>query len=296
MTPEGTPPSGAAPWTEEEAIAALAVRAVTHDLAADPGPPWPAPGGAAAFLARHFRPDPPQEIVFTGYYEPVVEAALARGGGFDHPLYALPEGPRPSRAEIAAGALAGRGLELAWLRDPLEAFLLQVQGSARLAIAGGGELRLGHAGGNGRPYRSIGAELIRRGAIAPEAMGIAAIRAWARAHPAEVPDLLLHNPSFAFFRPVDLPPASGPIGAMGRPVTAGRSLAVDPAEVPLGALVWVEFDAPIRLRRLMVAQDTGGAIRGARADIFTGTGRAAGRLAGRLRHPGRLAVLRPVGA
>lgn len=277
--------------------AALAAFAATFDLTGWRDlAPLPAPGGAADFFARRFRPDPPRDVLFTGYYEPVMEAALAPGAGFDHPLYAAPADPRVTRAAIAQGALAGQGLEIAWLRDPLEAFLMQVQGSGRLALAGGGRMRLAYAARNGRPYRSIGAELIRRGAIAPGDMGLAAIRAWAAAHPAEVPELLLHNPSFVFFRRLDLPEDQGPQGSMGRPVTAWRSLAVDPAVVPLGAPVWVELDEPLPVRRLMIAQDTGSAIRGARADIFTGTGESAAEMAGRLRHPGRITVLRPAGA
>lgn len=281
-------------WPDAEASEALAVYSATADLTCW-GAPLPVPGAAEAFFATRFRADPPRDMFFTGYFEPVAEAALRPGGGFDHPLYATPADPVLSRSAIAAGALAGQGLEIAWLRDPLEAFLLQLQGSGRLRIAGGGAIRLGYAARNGFPYRSIGAELIRRGAIPAEAMSLAAIRAWAAAHPGEVPELLLHNPSFVFFRTLDLPEDQGPPGSMGRPVTAWRSLAVDPAVVPLGAPVWVELDGPVPLRRLMVAQDTGSAICGARVDIFTGTGAPAGEAAGRIRHPGRITVLRPAG-
>lgn len=280
-------------WEADDLEGALAALSATADHL---------PGLSSALprdrdgLARAMRCGPPQSVGFTGYYEPVVEAALAPGAGFDHPLYALPPHPHLSRAEIAAGALAGRGLEIAWLRDPLEAFLMQVQGSGRLRIAGRPDLRLGYAGANGLPYRSIGAELIRRGAIAPADIGLGAIRDWAAQHPDAVPGLLLHNPSFVFFRRLDLAPDLGPLGSLGRSVTPWRSLAVDPAVVPLGSPVWVELDEPLRLRRLMVAQDTGSAIRGARADIFTGTGPEAGEIAGRIRHAGRITVLRPAGA
>lgn len=277
-------------WPDPDPAEAVAAYLLTA------GPGWPRPEGRspAEFLARAFQPDAPRDVLFTGYFEPVLAARRAPGDGFCHPLYASPGDLRLSRAEIEAGALTGQGLEIAWLRDPLDAFLLQVQGSGRMETPEG-PLRLNFAARNGLPYRSIGAELIRRGAIAPERMSLATIRDWAAAHPGEVPGLLRHNPSFVFFRTVDLPADCGPRGSLGASVTPWRSLAVDPLLVPLGSPVWVELDGPRPLRQILIAQDTGSAIRGARADIFTGTGPEAGIIAGAINHRGRITVLRPGG-
>jgi membrane-bound lytic murein transglycosylase A len=264
---------------------------------AAPGWPRPAPGQSAAAFLAGFRRTVPQDgtpSLITGYYEPEIEARAVPGAGFDHPLYRLPPDPGFSHAEIAAGALAGQGLELAWIADPVDAFFLQVQGSGRLRLPDG-VLRLGYAGKNGHPYRSLGREMIARGLIAESEISARAIRDWLAAHPDQVTDLLLANPSFVYFRPLDLAPDDGPIGTAGVPLTTMRSLAVDPAHIPLGALVLLETRiGGAEIRRLMVAQDTGGVIKGAqRADIFFGTGHAAGEAAGQQNAPGRLTVLLP---
>lgn len=263
---------------------------------APPDGPRPAPGQEAAFFAA-FRATVPQDgspPLVTGYYEPEIEARLAPEDGFRHPLYVLPETPGFSHAEIAAGALAGQGHEIAYVADPVDAFFLQVQGSGRLRLPDG-VLRLGYAGKNGHPYRSLGREMIARGLLPADGISARAIRDWLTAHPDETPGLLLTNPSFVYFRPLDLAPEDGPIGTAGVPLTAMRSLAVDPAHIPLGALVLLETRiAGVEVRRLMVAQDTGGVIKGAqRADIFFGTGDAAGEAAGQQNAPGRLTVLMP---
>ncbi|WP_413876844.1 MltA domain-containing protein [Albidovulum sp.] len=230
----------------------------------------------------------------TGYYEPEVDGALERDDVFCHPLHAAPEevpaGGWFSRAEIVAGdLLAGR--ELVWLDNVVEAFLAQVQGSVRVRLRDGTIRRLGFAGKNGHPYRSIGAELIRRGEVPAAAMSARAIRDWCARHPEAVTDLLNHNPSYVFFRPVDLPADRGPLGAMGFPLTSGRSVAVDPAYVPLGAPAWLDAGA---MRVLAIAQDTGSAITGPeRADLFCGSGRDAGEAAGAMRLSGRLVTLLP---
>ena len=286
-------------WAEDDHAAALAAFCVTRDLWSE-APQTPIGGVAKAFFEAHFHPAAiatPARL--TGYYEPAVPGAQAPSARFAHPLYAAPAGLAPgkpwlTRAEIAAtGALAG--LELVWLETAIEAFLAQVQGSVRVMLEGGGSLRLGFAGKNGHPYRSIGAALIHRGAIEAGQMSAQAIRDWCAAHPAQVADLLNENPSFVFFRPLDLPEGTGPQGAMGRPLTALRSLAVDPAHVPLGAPVWVA--CPGLPPRLMIAQDTGSAIRGAgRGDIFFGTGAAAGARAGALNAMGQIRVLHPKAA
>lgn len=257
---------------------------------------WPQPElPARAFFEDRFRASPlPGPALLTGYYEPVVEGASQRGGRFAHPLYALPSGGIvATRAEIEDGDLLA-GHELAWLSDPLDAFMAQVQGSCRVRLAGGGELRLGYTGRNGHPYRSIGAELVRRGEIGAERMSAQAIRDWCGAHPGQVAGLLRHNPSFVMFRPLDLAADAGPPGALGVPLTPLRSIAADPAHVPPGAAVWVETAV---FSRLCVAQDTGSAIVGAaRADLFCGTGEAALRLAGPMHLAARLTVLMPKGA
>lgn len=269
-------------------------------LAADAGNSRAA---ARSFFELLFRPvligKPP--ALFTGYYEPELPGSLTRTPRFTVPLYARPpeltDGVQYySRGQIDGGALRGRGLEIAWLADPVEAYFLQVQGSGRIRLPDGRVLRLGYAGRNGHGYRSIGQEMVRRGTHSFSEVSAQVIRAWVRANPGPGAELLATNPSYIFFRRLpDLPPEKGPIGAMGRSITAMRSIAVDPAHVPLGAPVWIEKAGRAPLNRLMVAQDTGGAIKGAqRADIFFGTGDAAGNAAGTIKDAGRMVVLLPI--
>lgn len=261
---------------------------------------WPfaaAGDDPAAFLSR-FRlvtPDDGQAALFTGYYEPVLAARLSPEGPFQTPLYALPADPHVPHAAITAGALAGQGLEIAWVQDPVDAFFLQVQGSGRLDLGAGRSLRLGYAGKNGYPYRSLGKEMIARGLIPAAEMSAEAIRDWLAAHPDQVADLLHSNQSFVYFKILDLGEDDGPIGTAGVPLTALRSLAVDPAHIPLGALVLLETEIDGHpVQRLMVAQDTGGVIKGAqRADIYFGTGDHAGLRAGAQQASGRMRVLLP---
>ncbi|WP_347311708.1 murein transglycosylase A [Defluviimonas sp. SAOS-178_SWC] len=283
-------------WAVDDHAAALAVYAVTADQL---GPDWPRPDGGdpRAFFERHFCPiltgTPP--ALLTGYYEPEILGADALGGAFQYPLYAQPDDlpadrPWHTRAEIEAGDLL-RGRELVWLNSPVEAFFAQVQGSVRVHFSDGRIRRFGFAGRNGHEYRSIGAELIRRGEIAASEMTADAIRDWCARFPERVEDLLRCNPSFVFFRALDLPDGSGPLGCMGRPVTEARTLAVDPEFIPLGAPVWVEAGAS---GSLMVAQDQGSAIKGAqRGDIFCGSGPAAGERAGTMHVSGRLVTFLP---
>lgn len=281
-------------WAAEDHGAALAAygRSV-HALARE----WPRPDGSAprVFLETRFTPVLiGADALVTGYYEPEVDGAPARDDRFRYPLHArpttLPEGPWSSRAEIVAGDLLA-GLELVWLDSAIEAFLAQVQGSVRVRLPDGTLRRYGFAGRNGHPYRSIGAELIRRGETVGAAMSTQAIRDWCARNPEAVAGLLNHNPSYVFFRPLDLPEDAGPLGSMGLPLSPGRSVAVDPGHVPLGAPVWLEAGA---MRVLAVAQDTGSAIRGAGcADLFCGSGPAAGERAGAMRSSGRLVALLP---
>lgn len=293
-------------------------------------PPVESPEAARRFFTDHFvpwriAPDPEAAAppgpwdrrgtgFLTGYYEPVVEGSLTRRPGFDAPVLARPPGlgrlgpgeaaePFLARDAIEAGALEGRFEPLVWLRDWVEVFLVQVQGSARVGCADGPGLRLVYDGRNGHPYTSIGRHLVETGRIAPEAMSLERLESWLREagqEPGQAGrDVMWRNRSYVFFRaePAGTP---GPIGGAGLPLAPLRSIAVDRAIWPYGLPVWVEAALPwegARLtpfRRLMVAQDTGSAIVGpARADLFFGTGPEAGRRAGGIRHPGTLTVLLP---
>ena len=240
--------------------------------------------------------------LFTGYFEPELSGSLERTATHKWPIYRKPpevsQGQRWfSRAEIEEqGLLANRSLEIAWIDDPVDVFFLQIQGSGRVLLPDGSKIRVGYGGRNGHEYRSVGNEMVRRGLFQSHQVSAATIRNWVRQNPKEGADLLRHNPSYIFFREVtEVPSSEGPLGAMNRSVTAMRSIAVDPEYVPLGAPVWIETRGETPLRRLMIAQDTGSAIKGAqRADIFFGSGTEAGRSAGRVRDPGRMIVLLPV--
>ncbi len=283
-------------WADDDHVAALSAYRMTCDLL---GPDWPKPDHADArrFFEQCFVPielGPPPGLI-TGYYEPEVDGRAAPDADFAYPLCAPPvdlpsDRPWFSRTEIESGdLLAGR--ELVWLSNPVEAFFAQVQGSVRVRLGDGSIRRYGYAAKNGHEYRSIGKELTRRGIGGAGGISADGIRDWCRANPDAVPELLRHNPSFVFFRQLDIDPATGPIGTAGCPVTAMRSLAVDPDVTPLGAPVWVE-GGPLAI--LMVAQDTGSAIRGAqRGDVFCGTGADAGHIAGDMRISGRLVTLFP---
>jgi membrane-bound lytic murein transglycosylase A len=265
----------------------------------------------------------------TGYYEPRLRGSRRRQGRFQIPVYAKPDdlvmlkpdlerarwnsemsaarrsgdGPRPyfTRAEIDAGALSGRGLELLFLDDPVALFYMQVQGSGLVELEEGGEVRLSYAAKNGHAYISIGKLLIERGEIAAGEMSMAAVKAWLAADASRGRALMQENRSYVFFRELDAG-VDGPIGAQGATLTPGRSLAVDGSLYRMGTPIFVsvsaltdEHEAPFA--RLMVAQDVGSAIRGVqRGDIFWGSGEAAGALAGVTRHAAHFTVLLPNGA
>ena len=268
-------------------------------------PGWDA-GCATRESARRFfedafvpvRLDRGEDGLFTGYYEPEILGSRFRHGPYQHPIHAKPARGRKrhSRADIMRGALAGQGLELFWLADPVDAFFLEIQGSGRIRLAEGGVARVGYAGQNGHRYYAIGRKLVEQGIATPEEISAEGLKAYLRANPVRAIKLMNLNPSYVFFREItDLDPAMGPIGAMGVPLTAGRSLAVDRHVHGLGLPVWVETTvAGQPWHRLMVAQDTGGAIKGpARGDIFFGTGDQAGQLASHQRAPGRSWTLVP---
>jgi len=293
---------------------------------------WPADSADAArrFFVRYFRPwrlqqeDGSAEGLLTGYYVPELAGSRIPDKRFRYPVYGVPDDllvvdlgaiypelsryrlrgrlegrrvvPYWSRAEIDArpGLLAGH--ELFWVDDPVALFFLQIQGSGRIRLPDGERVLINYADQNGHPYRSIGRLLLERGEMTPDQMSMQNIRAWARRHPGQVAELLAENPSYVFFRTLG-PEWRTPPGAMGLALVPERSLAVDPRYVPLGAPVFLASSWPVSqapLRRLMLALDTGGAIRGrVRADFFWGLGDEAGALAGRMKQPVRLWLLLP---
>jgi membrane-bound lytic murein transglycosylase A len=246
----------------------------------------------------------PQQGLFTGYYEIELRGSRRQHKGFRIPIYRKPPDPalatRYSRAEIEAGVLAGQGLELLWVDDPVDAFFLQIQGSGRVRLEDGSTIRIGYDGQNGFPYVPVGRLLIERGAIPREQLTMAAIRAWMKANPEAASALRGENPSFVYFREFR---GDGPFGAEGVVLTPERSLAVDRGLIPLGVPIWLEAEARFpqspSVHRLVIAQDVGGAIKGpVRGDLFWGTGPVAGALAGAMNAHGRyyLILPRPVAA
>ncbi|WP_341533697.1 murein transglycosylase A [Polymorphobacter arshaanensis] len=258
----------------------------------------------------------------TGYYEPEIAGSRTAAPGYAVPFYRRPADlievdlglfsdslkgkkvrgrvdgtalvPYYDRAAITGGALAGRGLELAWAADPYEAFFLEIQGSGRLLLPDGSVMRIGFDGQNGRDYVAIGKLLRDRGALAPGQATMDGIIGWLRAHPDEAPAILNANGSYVFFREVK---GDGPIGALGQALTPQVSVAADPRYVPLGAPLWLDTRVPAPFARLMVAQDTGGAIKGAnRLDIFWGAGADARKTAGGLSTTGTTVLLLPPAA
>lgn len=260
----------------------------------------------------------------TGYYEPLLRGSRTRTKGFEQPVRGVPDDlltvdlsaifpelkdkrvrgrlegnkvvPYWSRGEIAARGDKLPARTLLYVDDAVELFFLQVQGSGRVRLTDGTMTRLNYADQNGYPYQSIGRVLVDRGELKLEEASMQGIQAWARANPGRLDELLNTNPSYVFFREV---PNSkdGPVGALGVPLTAERSIAVDPRSVPLGAPVFLATTRPNSgraLNRLMLAQDTGSAIKGAvRADFFWGFGKEAGEQAGRMKQAGRMWLLLP---
>jgi membrane-bound lytic murein transglycosylase A len=275
------------------------------------------PAQARRFFERHFRPcrvsacaEVRNAGFLTGYYEPIVEGSSLRTRKFTAPVLGRPDNlnalaPYPDRAAIETGAIERHSPAIVWLRDRVEVFLAQVQGSARVRLADGSLLRFAYAGRNGHPYTSIGRILIDTGEIAEADMSLATLKQWIRAHgqnPGDAGAALMHrNKSYVFFSlHEECEPALGPMGGQGISLTALRSIAVDRAIWTYGLPFWIAADLPWRgsspspFRRLMIAQDTGSAITGpARADIFFGSGDDAGARAGDIRHAGDVVVLLP---
>jgi len=268
------------------------------------------------------------QVLFTGYYEPIIEASLTRTEEYATPIYGAPrdlievpleqfaerfkaervfgrlEGrrllPYWTRSEIRNGKLTGQGLELAWAKDPVALFFVEVQGSGTLRLPDGGERRIGYASSNGRPYRSIGSLLIQEGAIPREAISMQALRTWLAANPPHCERVLDFNESYVFFRFLE----SAAVGSLGRPVTPGRSIATDARMFPKGALAFISTERPELLpdgtmgwkplSRFVLNQDTGGAIKGAgRVDVFWGRGPEAELAAGMMKQKGQLLFFAP---
>lgn len=252
-----------------------------------------------AALADGFVASRPTPILLTGYYEASLRAREKPDGAFRHPIYGLPTGSsrRSRRAEIDAGALAGRGLELFWTDDPIELFFLHVQGSGRLDLGGGRQARIAFAGSNDYPYRSIGSDLLRRGVFGkPDDATAPAIKDHLRDEARRLQKILQGNPRYIYFRVIDAPQHEGPPGALGAPLVPFRSVAVDPKVAPLGSVGILRATLPDHreIETLVVAMDTGNAIRGpSRIDLFTGSDAEAQSLAGRLRTRGTMTWLRP---
>ncbi len=266
--------------------------------------------------------------LITGYYEPLLQGARKRSKAFSVPLYSPPEDmltidlgelypelkgkrvrgrlqgrrvvPYFDRAEIVARPVL-RGQELLWVNSAVDAFFLEVQGSGRVQLNDGKMVRVVYADQNGQPYRAIGRYLVERGELPLEAVSLQTIRQWIQDNPQRMQELLNTNPSVVFFREEPLTdPTQGPKGSLGVALTAGRSIAVDPQFIPLGAPVFLATTYPestVPLTKLVMAQDTGGAIRGlVRADLFWGFGSAAEQSAGKMKQPGRLWLLWPTAA
>jgi membrane-bound lytic murein transglycosylase A len=269
-------------------------------------------------------PDGADAGLITGYYEPMLHGARRRGGAYQTPLYKVPDDlltvdlasvypslkgmrlrgrlvgrtvvPYGTRAEIERARIPGK--ELVWVDDPVEAFFLEVQGSGRVELEDGDTVRIAYADQNGHPYKAIGRWLIEQHELAPGEATAQGIKAWIAAHPERRQELLDVNPSYVFFREERLPdPSVGPKGALGVPLTPARSVAVDPSYLPLGAPLFLATTEPggdVPLQRLVMAQDTGGAIKGAvRADFFFGFGGQAADNAGRMKQRGQIWALLP---
>ena len=235
------------------------------------------------------------EGLFTGYFEISLNGSRRHDGVYQTPLYRRPADPAHfSRAEIEDGALNGQGLELLWVDDAIAAFFLEIQGSGRVTLPDGKIVRVGYDGSNGKPYVAVGKLLLDRGVLPREQLTMANIRRWMLEHPKEGAALRRENPSYVFFREIS---GDGPLGAQRVVLTPERSLAVDRAFIPLGLPLWLEaqerFSAG-KYRRLLIAQDTGGAIKGpVRGDLFWGHGPAAAAGAGAMNARGHYYLLVP---
>jgi membrane-bound lytic murein transglycosylase A len=289
--------------------------------------------GASKFFRDQFHPyqvknpDDTDQGTVTGYYEPLLRGSRKRTEEFRYPIYRVPQDlitvdltdvygdlkfrrlrgrlvgnklvPYFDRSEIDVEERSPlRGLEIVWVDNAVDLFFLQIQGSGQIQLPDGKRIRVGYGDQNGHPFRSLGGLLIRRGEIRPERASMQGIKAWAERNPTRVQQFMNGNPSYVFFKEISAG-GSGPIGTLGVPLTSERSIAVDARVIPLGVPVFLSTAFPGTrqpLNRLMVAQDTGGAIAGAvRVDFYWGFGDEAGNIAGRMKQNGRMWVLLPNG-
>jgi membrane-bound lytic murein transglycosylase A len=289
--------------------------------------------GARLFFEQNFTPLQASTVegqkgLLTGYYEPIIEGKFIKEPGYNVPLYSRPKNlitvnlglfrpdlkgrrvagrvsggqlrPFESRAEIEMGALSGKGLELIWLKDPIDAFFLHIQGSGRVRLPDGTLQMVGYSGPNGHPYTSLGGLMRSRGLLEPDNISMKSIKNWLKENPDRAESLMQKNASYVFFRLLD---GEGPIGSQGVELTGGRSLAVDREELPLGAPIWLSGTMPssidpintqVPFERLMISQDTGGAIKGIlRGDVFWGIGEDAEKMAGYMANFSEFFILLP---
>ncbi|MGD0959586.1 MAG: MltA domain-containing protein [Methylomonas sp.] len=276
-------------------------------------------GGEKQFFETWFKPYAVAdgnsfEGVFTGYYMPELHGSFQQSRRYHAPVYGMPKDlikrddkigrlengqwlPYYDRAAINAGALTGKNAELLWVDNEIDAFFMEIQGSGRVILEDGRVQGLGFAGKNGRPYYAIGRWLVEQGYIPLEQISMQSIRAWIIDHPQEGRDLMLKNPSVVFFRLTAANDDEGPAGTMNTPLTAGYSIAVDNDYLPMGVPIWLETqpaNGVQGLQRLVMAQDTGSAIKGLiRGDVYWGKGHQAGEMAGLMKSPGRFFILTP---
>lgn len=261
----------------------------------------------------------------TGYYEPEVQGSTVRYGAYQTPVYAKPSDliarknidgqveygvvkdgvlvPYYSRAEIDHGALNGKNLEIAWVKDPIDLFFMQIQGSGRIVLPDGNIVRLGYAGKNGQPYTALGKVMIDQGLLDAQSVDMYSVRSWLHSHPEQAVALMEQNKNYVFFRSLkDQNANTGPIGAFGSSLTAGRSVAVDRQWIPLGVPLWLETTMPTTAnaqgrspwKHMVFAQDIGGGINGiSRIDLFTGWGSQAAWYAGFMNEEGKVYLLLP---
>ncbi|MGB0845001.1 MAG: murein transglycosylase A [Alphaproteobacteria bacterium] len=260
---------------------------------------------ARGFIAANFDPHAVTgRGIFTGYYEPLLEGSLARRPGYAYPLYIKPKqattwmkskGTGPSR-RVLETTWTDNLKPLVWLKDPVDVFMLQVQGSGLVQLHSGRRMRVSYSGDNGHKYKSVFPAMLRAGFDKNTSKSLQSMTKWLQDHPRVSPEIMRENPRYIFFR---AHASDGPIGAEGVTLTPGRSMAVDPAHIPLGAPLWLDTKAVYRgkmvpVQRLMVAQDVGAAIKGVvRGDVYWGTGAKALEVAGNMKEPGRYFVLLP---
>lgn len=284
---------------------------------------------ARSFFEKYFTPyqatmaGMEEEGLFTGYYEASLRGSQTRSGSYQYPLYKRPDDlvmvdlgafreelrgqriagrvvgarlkPYEDRAAIEAGNWPHHDEVLVWVDDPVDAFFLHIQGSGRVVMDDGSQMRVGYAGQNGHVYYAIGRELIKRGHLEKEKVSMQSIRLWLEKNPGQAEEIMNTNRSYVFFKELK---KEGPLGGEGVALTAGRSLAIDRSRLPYGVPLWVDIDPPRddmkQIRRLMMAQDTGGAIRGAvRGDVYWGYGDRAEEMAGIMKSQGRYWLLLP---